>query len=342
MGDVVKKRDASVEALRCFLMFLIVMHHVFIRGPWSYNQALWALPFTCLIAWHVDGFTAISGWFGINFTWRKFFRLWCLMAYYTLFNAVMGYIVFDMPFTAKSFVISGGWYGETYLALMLLSPFLNAGVNALSEKGEVGRVWLLFALMITLSWAPLHFMSAVSPRGAGQFSLLTMVFVYVSARIVRIKMDVPLPARKLILGPVFFFTAILVIGGLKVLLGYIRAEHNPCCAAAWEWLSYYDAPHVWVMAISILLMFAWYIKPYAWLGRCCCLFGPTMFSVYLLHESAWGEVAVYKFQKLLHSYFAVHPSVIVVLSAIIVFICCVAIDMPRRFVVRMIDRMRRG
>lgn len=327
-------RNLNIDVFRCLLMFLIVLNHAFIRGEWSYNQKLWALPFSCLIAWHVDGFVAISGWFGIKFSWRKFFRLWALMAWYTVINAIIGRVVFDIPITANSLVVSGGWFGGTYLALMLASPFLNAGVCAIINDYGF-KVWILLAAMVTFNWAPAKLMSAVSISGGGQFSLITLAFVYVTARVLKTKLQVIIPLKRLMLGPGLFLLTVFAIGVGKSLLDMGRGSNDHFVAASFDWLTYYDGPHVWIMAMSLLMIFEWHLKIPRWLGGVCSTLRPSIFPVYLIHESAWGRQFMLESQRVLSDRLNWHPAILILLCAIAVFVYCIVLDLPRRLVLRL-------
>lgn len=76
-------RDISVDAFRCLLMFLIVLHHAACHGYFRNDTEYWSLPiiFTLLTYWHVDGFIAISGWFGVRFSLSRFFSLFGVIAF---------------------------------------------------------------------------------------------------------------------------------------------------------------------------------------------------------------------------------------------------------------------
>lgn len=289
--STLQKRNTNVDVFRCMLMFLIVLHHSYVRGPWYANGALWTLWFSTFIHWHVDGFIGISGWFGIDFKWRKFVRLWVLMAFYGCLLFFVGRIlkVQDISFSLNF----GGWFGGSYLALMFCAPFLNRAIDGMVTAGKraVLSAWGMCAIMMTLTWCPGHLFTGVNANHVSQFSFTTMVFVYCTGRLVRVMFPRPLSLKVLLLGPLVFLGTILVIGGGKTLLQVYRGK--PHGAAAWDFLTVYNAPHVWVMAISMLLIFAWHVKCPLWLGRVCSFLAPSMFSVYLIHEvSPLGRCAI--------------------------------------------------
>ena len=119
------KRNANSEVLRCLLMFLIVLYHCAHFGIYNESRAWWLFPLTTLLLWHVDCFVSISGWFGIRPTLGKFFRLWCVVLFYSLIS--FAWETFQSgSFVLGGFSMRGGWFVGVYLALMLTAPILNA------------------------------------------------------------------------------------------------------------------------------------------------------------------------------------------------------------------------
>lgn len=71
-----KPRDGNIELLRCLLMFAVVLDHSAVFGPLIGS---WQGEFLFLATGPaVSGFVAISGWFGIKFSWNKWLRLLAL------------------------------------------------------------------------------------------------------------------------------------------------------------------------------------------------------------------------------------------------------------------------
>lgn len=79
------KRNPSVDAFRCLLMLLIVVHHSACHGLYGAGGSDWLTPvfLTVLTYWHVDGFIAISGWYGVRFSLVKFSCLYGVVAFWS-------------------------------------------------------------------------------------------------------------------------------------------------------------------------------------------------------------------------------------------------------------------
>ncbi len=126
-------RDGGIELFRCLLMATIVFHHCCVNGPFS--KEIPTMLFFVLTIPAVDGFVAISGWYGIKFTLKRFFRLWGVVAFYTMFIYFLSLCMRRFGFPVKvEFNVTSEWFAGSYLALMFVAPFINAGVEALSSE----------------------------------------------------------------------------------------------------------------------------------------------------------------------------------------------------------------
>lgn len=332
-AEISVKRNASVEAFRCLLMALIVTGHCYCRGLWYANGALWTLFFTTFIHWHVDAFVGISGWFGIKSTFKKFIRIWALMLFYNIVGCALTWWLYPEVFSWPQLFSLGGWFGGCYLALMLIAPLVNAGVEKVVASGRKDAIIAGggVLLLVAFTWLPGHLLTGVNANGSGQYSFINMLGVYVIARILKeIELE-HIGLNKLMLGVAIFALSILFIGGIKSLLQVCRGL--PPTAATWDFLALYDAPHYWVMALTMLLIFVWHVHVPEWFGRVCVFIAPSMFPIYLMHETTGiGRVGIFKLESFLDATWKLHPCVTILITAFSVFSTCLLIDLGRRFV----------
>lgn len=134
-------RNPNVEVLRVMAMFMIVLYHSFCHGIYGYKFAnltdWWTMFFSDLTFWHVDAFVAISGWFGIRFSIKKFVSLYGVILFYSVIGCVSWWLLDRSTFGVESVRVTGGWFGGSYLMLMLMAPLLNGAVDRL--RGGAGR-----------------------------------------------------------------------------------------------------------------------------------------------------------------------------------------------------------
>lgn len=153
------QREQSIELLRIVLMTLIVFGHFVLFGyhsrinsDGSLNLSAYLPP---LYLYHVDAFVFISGYFGINLKWRKFILLIVKMVIYSLFAIGLASLLMpDFRITVSSllnniypFSACDWWFMAQYLFLMLLSPFINAGMEKLDRKQAT-----ILIIVLYLSW----------------------------------------------------------------------------------------------------------------------------------------------------------------------------------------------
>lgn len=346
------KRNPSIELLRCLTMGLIVGYHCFVHGIYSETHTLWSLFFTTFVCWHVDTFLAISGWFGIKFSWKKIIRLWGLMVFYSLLSLVYGAIWGGKDISMSTFTITGGWFGGTYLALFLLAPMLNKAVQSVvQDEGPDSRwkIWGLFSAIVVLAWLPRRGFSAVAPGGvAGMhgYSLMTFVFIYVSVRMLRLScerndhwMSRWSSGRLVLTGVCFFIGMFALFLGMDTVSWLTGHGHLSEIGTIF---SSYDAPHVWIMAIAVLLFFVYHVKVPAWLGKIATFCAPSMFGVYLLHDTtSFGHEIFRVPERWLAANTALHPALIILLAAVWTFAFCLMVDLARRAVLKGVEGVKR-
>lgn len=152
------ERNQSIELLRIILMVLIIFWHLLFHGigPFStdgsFNTTTFLYP---LIVFHVDTFIFISGYYGIRLKWNRFAQLLTKMVFYSCIATLLLVIHNTQEWALTDiikniFPISGNvwWFMQQYLYLMLLSPFLNIGMEKLHKK-EVLMVIIVLYLLST-------------------------------------------------------------------------------------------------------------------------------------------------------------------------------------------------
>lgn len=217
-----------------------------------------------------------------------------------------------------SFAI-GYWFLWAYVALMLLSPILNAALEG--ERKEVNaRVIPLFVLIF--GWAFLTHVPGVKllvPHTAGvtALSCLMMAAVYLAARIIRLReYDRYLQGWK--------FWSIV---GLSTVL----------CAAGF---SHYDSPFALIVAVGLFQLVR-KLKLPEWFGRIVLWIAPSMFAVYILHQTYRGLNFVGLGMRIGESMGISCAIIQTFVAAVIVFVSCVAIDGLRRGIGVLISRVDR-
>ena len=132
--------------------FVLFGYHSRINPDGTLNLSAYLPP---LYLYHVDAFVFISGYFGINLKWRKVALLIVKMMIYSLFAIGLAILIMpDFKLTLSSLLSNvypisacDWWFMAQYLFLMILSPFLNAGIEKLDKRQATILVSVLY-----LSW----------------------------------------------------------------------------------------------------------------------------------------------------------------------------------------------
>lgn len=306
-------RNVNLDVFRCLAMFAIVLCHVY-----QHDTAIVAISperdflFRNLIRWAVDAFLCLSGWFGIKFTLKKFGKLWCLVAFYSVVSIVVGRFWMGVPTPIR---VDGAWYANTYLCMLLAAPFLNAGIEGLVAKG-VKAAWLAwsgFAAMVFINWVSRNCYFGILAWDVYSHTLVNMVFVYFTVRLFRLTNMIEHVKRwHLAVTGVVFVSGCLVLGNSR---------------------TDYIAPYTIAMSLALFILFERFIVLPQGLCRLCVWMAPSMFGVYLLHgPTSFGKLFHrVPLQFLVERGFS--PELAIVIAAVVCFVICLALDLMRRYAI---------
>lgn len=121
-------------------------------------EAYIQLGLTNLTSLGVTGFILISGYYGVKLKISRILSLWTQTTFYALISVVAIYVMGDSCFVKKAFdaplmLFDGCWWFVTdYLILMLLSPFLNAGLNVLNKRQLLFVIFVISFIMYGAEW----------------------------------------------------------------------------------------------------------------------------------------------------------------------------------------------
>lgn len=159
-------RNMTVEYLRVIFIFLIVLLHIlwkdyggiYLMPSNQSTEAYIQLGLTNLTSIGVTGFILISGYYGVKLKISRILFLWIQTTTYALASVLVISIFFGGSFIKKTvdaplMLFDGGWWFVTdYLVLMLLSPFLNAGLDILNKRQLLFIIWVISFIMYGAEW----------------------------------------------------------------------------------------------------------------------------------------------------------------------------------------------
>ena len=330
-------RDNRIEILRVVLMFFVVVHHCCLLGPIQDNTLVKIV--STITRFHVDAFVLISGWFGVRLKIRKIVSLFGLGVFSVAFIGIVG----GCLGYGWDFRFSLGWFGNSYIALLLLSPLINAGVNALKNEGEnvLLTAWCCYAIAMLISWFP---GVGLNVSGWHGHSFNTILFVYVTGRIMALCGNSRF-LKWMYHGKIVLFLLLLfeivnlswaawAINSIRFRIVLLEARD-------------YNAPFVIGMAICVFLLSMklpqigsnkYYDLVLKWGGGGA---SQAMFSVYILHNGVpnnthvklYGRLISYLNEGVQSQFFEL---ISIFVTALIIMLVCVFVDFLRRILLKMI------
>lgn len=284
------------------------------------------------VSYAVWAFAFISGWYSIRFGLWRFFKFVCLGLFYSGFVGMLTPILLGR----WHFEFSLGWFGNSYLGLMLLAPFLNAGVDWMRRESprNLLLLWLVYAGLMFVSWLPLPMAGVCfAPSGWGSASVNTLVFFYLTGRIFS-------QSERIRVMPQWMWVVVFVLSDMGYVgwsvCGHFFRGNGTFFGRLLNSHASYMNPFIVCASIAIFFVF---LKLPSSINRHLGLvsfLAPSMFSVYLIHEGCNRQVSLWLYSSLettLRPYVGTGTFTAIaniVLSTLIVFASCTAIDLIRR------------
>lgn len=320
IGNAKPARQSNMELLRIVSMLMVLAVHLdgaslglpdldgCLRDATARDW--WRLCVEALAITGVNCFTMISGYFGIRLTFRGAVRFLAQCVFYSvviysLLAPVAG--SFTWRGWMESFMVlthTDLWYVPAYFLLMLVSPVLNAGLDALDRRRFS---MLLFAFAAFTVWAGWWWGCAFNPTG---YTAWQLVLVYSVARYAR-RFDV-LPRRRPAMLLFVLSSACIVIDACFDL---------PRAYA-------YNSPFVLAATVSLFAVF----RSMEFHSRAVNRLASGAFAVYLIHKNPliWGgairraSAAAWERLPLLQF------SLLMLASMVAIYLACAAVDALRR------------
>lgn len=283
------QRESNIELFRIISMLMILGVHIDgaslglpeLHGKLEAagSRDVWRLVVEALTIIGVNCFTLISGFFGIRLRWRGvgIYLFQCVFYAVGIYTAAL---VFGPPtFTWKGWWESwlvlthtDLWYVPAYFFLMLLSPFINAGFEALGRRRALVVTAVFTAYNI---WAGWWWKGEFNPTG---YTVSQLVMVYMIGRSLSQYQDVICGAMRR--------GALLWFGFAGYLVLSLATAYYACWDPARAYA--YNSPMVIMASVSLFLCF----RSMRLQSGVINYVARSAFAVYLIHKAPaiWGGV----------------------------------------------------
>lgn len=316
-------RQSNFELLRILCMIGILIGHILIS---LYQDQIHSTDFSienqCRVfllnvcAVGMNCFVMISGFFTIRLTKAKLLKFigqcwWYGILAFFLFGGSWKSIVFPVSESGLRFV-------NSYLALMLVSPLINAGLHALDCNRLKKAVALLFVCDIYLGYE--HQLSVISSDDHNLFHLICM---YCLGQLVAHN-DWKL--RNASWGCIGCFVLMTILHAVKMVWLPISAFYS----------LHFNSP---MLIVATLLVFLWAKELIVPQSRAINWVAASVFSVFLIHCNMNIVPHFWSLIEQIRCFFSSPALTILALSLSIVvfFMGCILIDKVRIWVFDMIE-----
>lgn len=290
------KRLNNFEALRIMAMFMVIVLHYLWKGglltavtePFSaISYAAWLTEAFAIVA--VNVYVLITGYFMCqsSFKLSRLVEIICQVMWYALLIPLLlsllgiadikGFDTYDILRFVFPIHMEHYWFVTSYVVLMLLVPFLNAGIKAVDQKQLAVSTLLLTAYQtLPKSVLPVHFTNDDAGYGVLWFVCLYLIAAYIRLYGIPFFSSVKKSLLCYVIGVFCIFASLLVMREVYFKLDAFGDRLNFA----------YDYNHIFCLSASVSLFYAcklWNIKEGAF-GRLAGKLAPYTFGVYLLHE----------------------------------------------------------
>lgn len=338
-----EKRQSNIEVLRIILTMMVITVHFnsngltggafsVVKSGTLASEFLYFLESLCIVC--VNGFILITGYFSYKETsisLNKIGRLLFWVISYNWIEYIISILVRKEQFniiTAIGKFVPNNWYVMIYIALLIVSPYINIVINKLSKEKLINlavSLFLIFSVWNTF-WSMVQTKFGIGIAGISTvgiegdqagYTIVNFIFLYVVGALLH-KWDI-LQYRKMY----DFFG--YVICTLIIFLGKRIG------------LSMWDYSNCFVIASSILLfnLFRKMKLSLEKFDKCILWFAKACFGVYIIHtkpiiEGTFWEICS-RYDMSDSSLAAVVGNYIICLTA--TFIMCAFIDSFYRFLI---------
>ena len=344
MGEVKAKktRNANMDLLRIFSMFLIILLHsidhsgVLEQAGFSSTAINLWVQFTYMLTQVcVNLYVLISGYFLINsrFRLQKLVALWLEVAFYSVVIKLIFMLVGYRSFSVASMisclvpVFTGRyWFITIYFGLYLIFPFLNIAVKAMNKSQHTLLNIVLFALFSVM--VSIHPSFKGMNSGAG-WGLAWFVVLYFAAAWFRLYFN---STKKLL--PL----AIWISSSFAIASGYIFiGDLIPLAKTLFDNQYRYDSVFAYVSSLCLLAAFINIKIKGDWLNKAIIFVAPSILGVYLIHAHSEFSPWSWEFLNVPQYMESLMFPVVQIGAVIAIFVFCVLIDIIRRYTIGRIE-----
>jgi surface polysaccharide O-acyltransferase-like enzyme len=268
-----KTRNSSIELVRLLAMFMIVLYHLilFFIEPVNSDPIYKAIQIPLHIG--VILFVLISGYFGINPTFRGFFKITCIVAVY--FLPLRLWYVYKMEMGGMAMLDSFHvlsktpyWFVRTYLCLYLISPFINKCLKDITFRERLYYIVVFAIIAVYLGMLQCD-ITLIDGKNIANF-----ILIYIIGDTIRKEHN-----RWKQFSNLSFVLCFLFFNVVLVTL-YIACRDTVISDMVWNWSFPYYSPFLLVSSVLFFIPFTRFTIH----SRFINYVAVSVFSIYVIHH----------------------------------------------------------
>lgn len=330
---MVVKRKNNIELLRIISMYMILILHLLrfsgfldvSTGNTVKSFIIWFLESLCFVA--VNCYVIISGYFLVDakFKFKKLINIWLEVIFYSIIIYVILLFTDNISFETQNFLksvfpvlLGNYWFVTVYVALYLLSPFINILINNLNQKQYKGLVLIIILLF---SLFPTFIPQYNTINYGGSYSISWFICLYIIAGYLRKYSIETKKSKKYLLTYVFCSV-------INVISLFICRQFNIILIEPSFLYNYYSIT-VLFAAINLFLCFKNLEINNLFLNKLITFVAPTTFGIYLIHENPNFRMLLWNIFRFTLNKNLIYTCLIIIIVPVTLFIIFCIIDKIR-------------
>ncbi len=286
MANKIKERNSSIELLRIFAIFIIILNHYALYSGFDVSEGINLS--NILPTWlHIGGklgvniFVFISSYFlckGNKFKLEKLLKLFLEVLFYSIIILVIGTCINNMNLKYAVKLIfaipSGCWqYITIYVMLYILSPYINIMLEHIELKS-------LLKLVAILTITYVIFPSFTSFGFDITYSIAWFMYIYILAAFVRrIEDNIPKKPKLYLL---IAFLSIGIIALSELVIKYISINYVNQLS---NWIEHFRNYNSIFVIISTVFLFLGFKQVQIKSSKIINNLASTSLAVFILHDN---------------------------------------------------------
>lgn len=342
-------RQSNFDALRIVAMLMIVTWHVCIHGDLQSvisTDGARRMILQAIFAITVIGtnlYVVLTGYFQSRNTFKigKLAKLWITVFFYSIGCAAI-YLIFlhRLPENPALFcfpvITRAYWFVTVYVALYLLSPFLNRLLDNMNDR-ELRN--LLMISFTAFSILPTFLPKGMALNPMDGHDILWFVTLYLTGAFLRRLDSLPYLRQRYIVLSYLLTLALLFM--LPFVAKFLLSRYNIVSGIPTKLTMHYNSPLVYASSVLCFMMFKNFCFESLFVSKIAIL----TFGVYLIHDNPIVRDVLFKgvLKELFHKTMGAGGFLLAIIgSALIVFSAACCLDFFRSVLFERVGALHRA